>query len=89
MGIVGASVAVEITPEVEDAQMQKSVIVQLPINDDKEEKDTELVIARCNTSGVVQVGLLYFDWLQLHNTFFLHFSTKPINNHIKLHIPVF
>lgn len=52
VGIDSASVAVNITCDNNDVTMKKHVSVQLPIIDDEEEKDTELVVVRYSDTAV-------------------------------------
>ena len=51
-GIVQASDVIHISSQTEGAEMKKSITVNLPIYDDVDDKDTELVVARCNDTEV-------------------------------------
>lgn len=51
-GIVRASDCIHIASQSDDAEMKKCVTVHLPMDEDEDDKDTELVVARCNDSEV-------------------------------------
>lgn len=51
-GIVEASDAVQITTLTKGAEMKRHITVHLAINDNDDEKDTELVFVRCNEQEV-------------------------------------
>ncbi|XP_060608547.1 uncharacterized protein LOC132760564 isoform X2 [Ruditapes philippinarum] len=52
VGIVDASDIVHISSRTEGAEMKKPITVNLPIYEDVDDKDTELVVARCNATEV-------------------------------------
>lgn len=60
-GIVKASDVVHIASQNKDVEMKKSVTVHLCLDEDEEEKDTELVVARCNDSEVQVIFILELD----------------------------
>lgn len=60
VGIQTASAAVNITCDSSDATMKKHVTVQVPMLEDEDEKDTDLVVVRCNGKDV-QVSRVAID----------------------------